>query len=82
MLFRSGTGTIAPQLKTFRPFKQARDYARQLNIKSQTEWRAFSTTGKLPVDIPSNPNVTYKDNGWAGYADWLGTGNKRRVARK
>jgi hypothetical protein len=28
----------------------------------------------LPADIPSNPNNTYSNQGWAGYGDWLGTG--------
>jgi hypothetical protein len=27
--------------------------------------------GKLPYDIPRNPNLTYKDKDWKGFADWL-----------
>lgn len=30
--------------------------------------------GSLPADIPANPNQTYKDKGWKGMGDWLGTG--------
>ena len=30
--------------------------------------------GKLPDDIPAYPNGTYKDKGWNGMGDWLGTG--------
>ena len=28
----------------------------------------------LPEDIPKHPHGTYRDTGWAGYDDWLGTG--------
>ena len=27
-----------------------------------------------PEDIPANPYQTYKDQGWQGFGDWLGTG--------
>lgn len=30
---------------------------------------------KPPKDIPSGPDRVYRDQGWAGYGDWLGTGN-------
>jgi hypothetical protein len=29
--------------------------------------------GILPADIPSNPHNTYRNNGWLGMGDWLGT---------
>jgi len=38
------------------------------------EWRAFCKSGKLPKDIPANPNYTYAGLGWRGMGDWLGTG--------
>ena len=84
MLFRSkgwagigdwlGTGNIANRYKKFRVFKKARAYARNLGIKNFTEWRTFTKSGKLPTDIPTNPRATYKNEGWTGYGDWLGTG--------
>src|SRR5687768_7079845 len=33
--------TAAPQWKVYRPFEQAREYARSLGLRSQKEWRAF-----------------------------------------
>ena len=68
-----GTGAIAPFKGVFRPFKQARAYARSLGLKSGSEWRAFAKSGKLPVDIPADPYGTYRDKGWKGIKDWLGT---------
>ena len=28
----------------------------------------------MPKDIPTKPNQTYKNKGWIGWGDWLGTG--------
>ncbi|MBK7845803.1 MAG: hypothetical protein IPJ71_19380 [Bdellovibrionales bacterium] len=41
-------------------------------IKSSTEWIKASIEGRLPEDIPSNPNVVYKGK-FQGMGDWLGT---------
>jgi len=78
-----GTGAIANMRRKFRPFRQARRFARSLQLSGSTEWKkhcANQLPGKprRPHDIPSNPNKTYKDSGWAGYADWLGTKNSGR----
>ena len=75
-----GTGNIANFLKQYRPFHEARAFARKLKLKSSTEWRAFSKgempeLERLPADIPAFPNETYANKGWASYGDWLGTGN-------
>jgi len=74
-----GTGTIAHRYKKFRPFEEARKFARSLGLKNILEWRRYSK-GKLPEkgtrpdDIPSGPSRFYKDKGWIGWGDWLGTG--------
>ncbi len=73
-----GTGTVATQMRQYRSFKKARTFARSLGLKSQTEWIDFGKSGKLPPDIPAYPNQTYKDKGWAGMGDWLGTGRRRK----
>ena len=65
-------GVVAPQLKKYRSFKKARAFARNLGLKNQAEWRAFTKSKKLPSDIPANPNNTYKDKGWVSMGDWLG----------
>jgi superfamily II DNA or RNA helicase len=79
-----GTGAVAPQLRQFRPFKAARTFARSLNLNSEAEWRRFRKSGRLPADIPTNPNTVYSKKGWAGMKDWLGTNaardNDRSVA--
>jgi len=37
--------------------------------------------GRLPADIPTNPNHTYADKGWKGMGYWLGTGRTYRRRR-
>jgi superfamily II DNA or RNA helicase len=65
----------------WRPFNDARDYARKLKLRSRTQWNAVATDRthtnrhKLPNDIPSYPNNVYEE--WIGWWDWLGTGNRR-----
>ena len=82
-----GTGTIGPYLKVYRPFNKARTFVHELGLKSGAEWRSFCKggkprLGKLPDDIPACPNQTYKDKGWAGMGDWLGTGTIAPILRQ
>jgi hypothetical protein len=58
----------------WRPFEDARAFARGLGLKSSTEWVAYCKSGELPADIPASPRKVYVELGWAGYGDWLGTG--------
>jgi len=69
-----GTGTIAKQNLQYRPFSEARDFARELGLKSALEWRKYCKSGKKPTDIPADPYSKYKAE-FKGWGDWLGTGN-------
>jgi hypothetical protein len=74
-----GTGTLAPGEKVFMPFVEARDYVRSLGLKSSTQWRDYCNNGipgipKKPDNIPAGPGQIYKDKGWKGMGDWLGSG--------
>jgi len=70
-----GTGNIGNQNKKFVSFTDARKFVRTLNLKGRVEWREYRKSGKKPDDIPSNPNLIYKNKGWVNLGDWLGTGN-------
>lgn len=75
-----GTGNIANFNRKYRSFNAARKFAHSLKLKSGAEWRAYCKGGNrnvpiLPKDIPACPNQTYKESGWLGMGDWLGTGN-------
>ena len=82
-----GTGTIAAQLRTYRPFNEAREFARSLKLKSAAEWKDYCKHGKeglppFPDDIPVNVHSIYSDKGWKGMGDWLGTGAIASQKRK
>ena len=46
-----------------------------MELTNQAEWYAYCKSGNKPKDIPTNPNIKYKNEGWIGYGDWLGTDN-------
>ena len=76
-----GTGTIAPFNREYRPFEEAREFARTLKLRNSIEWSKYckgELEGRVPKpeDIPAAPRNTYKDHGWQGFRDWLGTGTR------
>ena len=77
-----GSGRIATYKVQYRPFPQARAFARSLGLKTRNEWFDFARSGKLPSDIPIKPERTYAGKGWRGMGDWLGTGTIAAHLRK
>jgi hypothetical protein len=63
--------------KKFKTFEEAREFVRSMNFESSLEWRIFSKSGQKPKDIPSNPHVIYRENGWISWSDFLNTSSKR-----
>jgi hypothetical protein len=65
----------------WRPFVEAREFARGLNLTSRKEWAALAQNGNavkqnvLPSDIPAQPDNVYRE--WVGWWDWLGTRHRR-----
>jgi len=60
-------------------FKEARNYAVSLRLKSPYAWKKtmkeLTSTNKVPKNIPSRPEVTYKNKGWISWEHWLGLKN-------
>jgi hypothetical protein len=82
-----GTGTVAPQLRRFRRFDCARTFARQLGLHSQAEWIKYCRgnlcdKSERPHDIPTAPHRVYRNEGWLGWGDWLGTGTLAPLFRR
>ena len=72
-----GTGNIAHQLRKYRPFKQARNYAKSLNLKDTKEWRRVVKSKNFPKYMTTVPDRIYKHE-FKGWGDFLGTGRKPR----
>jgi hypothetical protein len=58
------------------PFEKARDYARQIELKSSEEYKEWAKSNEKPKKMLAGPDRAYKNKGWVDWADWLGTGNK------
>lgn len=72
-----GTGRIATHLRGYKSFSEARLFAHGKKLKSQIEWRELAKSGKLPSDVPAYPIKVYRDKGWSGWRDWLGTSSQK-----
>ena len=77
-----GTNRISNWYRSYLPFKKARNYSRSLGLRNKNQWQAFYKgdlphIGKIPTNIPTNPNRTYANSGWVSFGDWLGTGNTK-----
>ena len=68
-----GTGYIANRNRTYLSCEEAKKVIHKLGIKSKKEWQIYSKSER-PDNIPSSPNRIYKNKGWKGFGDWLGTG--------
>lgn len=68
-----GVEIIAPKDKPFWSYDKARKWATDDEIKSGKEWQVLSSHGKLPKQLPSNPQATYKKE-WRGWREFLGRG--------
>ncbi|KAJ8600168.1 hypothetical protein CTAYLR_001934 [Chrysophaeum taylorii] len=58
-----------------RPFAEARDHARRLNLTSRRAWVAFAADHKdriADLRLPAQPHKVYADD-WRGYGDFLGS---------
>ena len=58
----------------WRSFNEAKKFVHTLNISDFKEWHKYATSDKKPSDIPYSPDKVYKDKGWIGIRDWLGSG--------
>jgi len=71
-----GHNYIATSKRKSKDFLSARAYIRSLKFKSNKLYKAWCKTSDRPQNIPVNPNITYKGNGWISWSDWLGNNAK------
>ena len=66
----------------FLPFEEAREIARELGCKSQSQWFKYTGGDSFLCGIPVGPSQAYKNKGWVSWYDWLGTRQKKLWAFK
>ena len=62
------------EVKNYLSFEKAREFVRSLNLSGFNDYRKYTISGEKPKEIPSRPDVVYK-NEFKGYGDWVGTGS-------
>ena len=77
-----GTKNIATQKMKYLSFEDAKKQIQSLDLKSSQEWKKYCSSGNKPYNIPANPNITYKDQGWISITEFLGNKGKPRSKRK
>jgi hypothetical protein len=68
-----GNETIATKDVVYLSFKEAREYIRSKKFKTRTEFNNFLISEERPSYIHSHPDLKYKNSGWRGWSDFLGT---------
>jgi superfamily II DNA or RNA helicase len=64
----------------WRPFAEAREWARNSGINKSTAWIRIWKEGGIPRDLPIAPYTAYRDDGWIDWGDFLGF--RRPATRK
>ncbi len=82
-----GTENVWTKYRKYRSFEEARRFANSMHFKTQYEWYKCikdqpEEQPMIPKDIPTNPDAYYKEAGWNGWGDFLGSGNKAPKDRK
>jgi superfamily II DNA or RNA helicase len=61
--------------KKYFSYREAKKKIKKLNLKNIVDFRNLSKKNLLNKKIPKVPNDFYKNKGWNGWGDFLGTGN-------
>lgn len=68
-----GTGRVASQKMVYLPFEEARAFVHGFGLRSKNDWADWAKSSSRPANIPADPSNTYKNKGWDGWGNWLGT---------
>ena len=53
-------------------FKEAQFLVRSMKLRSREAWEEWCAQGYCPQEIPFNPALVYKGDGWRSWWHWLG----------
>ena len=69
----SGSGTKYKDRNIY-SYEKAKKYVHDLKLKNWKEWMLIAKSGKLPNEIPKDPRLAFKNDGWINWGEWLGNG--------
>lgn len=75
--FLCDIGKIEILKNGFLKYSEAKEFVKDLKIRSKTEWGTYCKNGNRPYNVPSTPNRTYKSKGWVSWKKWLGYKKER-----
>jgi superfamily II DNA or RNA helicase len=59
--------------KNYVSLYKVKEYAKKNNIKNRNEWYWHCKNKNIPQNIPQTVDLIYKNKGWKGWDDFLGT---------
>ena len=68
-----GTNSVANKHRKFLSYEEAKNLARKSLVNNSKDWKALARTQGRQLNIPVNPDIIYKNRGWSGWKDFLGT---------
>jgi predicted helicase len=68
-----GTNYVHGKFRKYKSYEQAKNYTKQLKLKTVNEWIKYTRSTKFPTDIPKSPQTFYKKE-FEGFGIFLGTG--------
>jgi len=74
---RKRTGITQNVDDTWLSYSDAKIFIHSLGLSGYNQWKIYISNSitnlpKKPRDIPKAPDFVYKNDGWAGWDDWLG----------
>ena len=71
-----GSGNVAACLREFKSYNEAKAWIQEHRLVGRKAHRKFSKDGRLPLDIPSQPDEIYAEE-WEGWPTYLGYVSRR-----
>lgn len=72
-------GTVTNGRGKYRTLEEAKMFVRSLNLKTVSDWKEYTRSGKCPMDIPHRPDIVYgtgrRKDYWLSWKDFLGSGD-------
>ena len=70
----NGWDSFLGKERNYLSYEESKKYVHTLKLNTQKEWTELTKSDVIPANIHKNPSFHFKNSGWKGIGDWLGTG--------